>query len=163
ETYSNLVGVISAMWIPAVAGMGLVSPILLPMLFGEQWKDAVPLVMISSLVALSGPLTRPTVPVLLSVGRPDVYTHVNLVQLALVIVSFTVAVQFGIAGAAWAYAGVWLTMVPLNLWAARRIAGISIKSVLARYLPAVGASATMVTALLMVETAGYSVTTVLAE
>lgn len=163
ETFSNVVGIVSSLWIPAVAGLGIISPILLPLLFGEQWKDAVPLMMIGSLIALSGPLTRPTVHVLLSVGRPDAYARLTMIQLALMVVLFTVAVQFGIVGAACAYAGVWLTMVPLNLLAARRIAGISIKRVLARYLPALAASTIMAAALLLVETAGYTIETLVAE
>jgi O-antigen/teichoic acid export membrane protein len=152
ETYSTLVGAVSVLSIPTAAGLGMTSPVFLPLLFGDQWKSAVPLMMIGSLIALSGPLTRPTMPLLLSVGRPDVYARLTMIQLLLMIVLFTAGVQFGIIGAAWAYAGMSLAMTPLNLYWARRVAEISVKRVLARYMPAVGASAIMVAVLFAIQT-----------
>jgi O-antigen/teichoic acid export membrane protein len=163
ETYLNTVEIVSAIWMPAVAGLGLIAPILLPLLFGEQWGGAAPLVMTGSLIALSSPITRPTVHLLLSLGRPGAYVQLTMIHLALMIIMFTVGVQFGVIGAAWAYSGVWLTMVPFNLWAARRIAGVAIMATLARYLPALGASAFMVFTLLLLATMGRAITTLMAE
>jgi PST family polysaccharide transporter len=156
ETYANMVGIVSAFWVPAVTGLGIASPILLPLLFGSQWSETVPLMMIASLTAISAPLNRPTIHILLSVGRPDAYLRLNLLQLVLTVISFIVGVQFGILGAAASFAGVWLAMAPINLMAVHRIAQVPVRLVLSRHLPPIAASGIMVVALFAVGTMGHS-------
>lgn len=150
EAYANMVGVTSVFWIPAVAGLGAVAPLALPLLFGHKWDASIPLMMIMSLVCISGPLNRPTMHALLAVGKPEVYAILNLIQLIITTAAFLVAVRFGIVGAAWAYAAVLIAIVPFNLAAAQRVAGISPVHVMRRYLPPLGAGAIMASVLLLI-------------
>jgi O-antigen/teichoic acid export membrane protein len=150
EAYASMVGVTAVFWIPAVAGLGVVAPLALPLLFGHKWDASIPLMMIMSLVCISGPLNRPTMHALLAVGKPEIYAMMNLIQLVITTITFLVAVRFGIVGAAWAYAAVLIAMVPFNLAAARRVAGISPMHVMRRYLPALGAGVIMALVVLLI-------------
>lgn len=150
EAYANMVGVTSVFWIPAVAGLGVVAPLALPLLFGHKWDASIPLMMIMSLVCISGPLNRPTMHALLAVGKPEIYAMLNLIQLIITTVTFLIAVRFGIVGAAVAYAAVLIAMVPFNLAAAQRVANISPVHVMRRYLPPLGSGLIMVLVVLLV-------------
>lgn len=147
EAYANMIGVTSVFWIPAVAGLGVVAPIALPLMFGHKWDASIPLMMIMSLICISGPLNRPTMHALLAVGKPEIYAMLNFIQLIITTVVFLVGVRFGIIGAAWAYAAALIAMVPFNLAAAQRVAGISLIFVMRRYLPPLGAGLIMALAL----------------
>jgi len=149
EAYANMIGVTSVFWIPSVAGLGVVAPLVIPLLFGHKWDAAIPLMMIMSLVCISGPLNRPTMHALLAVGKPEIYAILNFVQLIITIGAFFIAVRGGIVGAAWAYAAVLIAMVPFNLVAAQRVAGISLVQVMRRYLPPLGAGVIMASVLLL--------------
>jgi PST family polysaccharide transporter len=150
EAYANMVGVTSVFWIPTVAGLGVVAPLALPLLFGHKWDASIPLMMIMSLVCISGPLNRPTMHALLAVGKPEIYAILNFIQLIITTITFLVAVRFGIIGAAWAYVIALIAMVPFNLTAAQRVAGISPMHVLRRYLPPLGAGLMMALVLLLI-------------
>jgi O-antigen/teichoic acid export membrane protein len=149
EAYASMVGVTAVFWMPAVAGLGVVAPLALPLLFGHKWDASIPLMMIMSLVSISGPLNRPTMHALLAVGKPEIYAVLNLIQLIITTATFLFAVRFGIVGAAWAYAASLIAMVPFNLMAARRLAGISPMHVMRRYLPPLSAGLMMALLLLL--------------
>src|SRR6185312_11964947 len=94
-------------------------------------------------------MDRATLHALLAVGKPEIYAILNFVQLIITIGAFFIAVRGGIVGAAWAYAAVLIAMVPFNLVAAQRVAGISLAQVMRRYLPPLGAGVIMASVLLL--------------
>jgi O-antigen/teichoic acid export membrane protein len=124
----------------------------LPILFGAQWQNAVPVMMAVSLVCLAHALTRATPHVLISLGKPEVYAKLNFIQLIFTLIGFMIAVKFGIVAAGFAFALVSLLMIPFHLVALRQIAGFPPAMIIARCLPIVGAGAIMVAAVLLAGT-----------
>src|ERR1700730_8771322 len=93
ETYISMIWAAAILWVPTVAGLGLISSHLVPVLFGHKWDAAVPVILIVSVTAASQALVRPTSQVLLAVGKPNVNVLINLIQLAITVVSFIVGVR----------------------------------------------------------------------
>ena len=133
ETYISMIWAAAILWVPTVAGLGLISSHLVPLLFGHKWDAAVPVILIASVTAASQALVRPTSQVLLAVGKPAVNVLLNLIQLAITVVSFIVGVRYGVAGAAWAYTFTSFATIPFHLVALHRVVDVPVGSLLRRY------------------------------
>jgi O-antigen/teichoic acid export membrane protein len=150
ETYISMIWAAAILWVPTVAGLGLVSSHLVPVLFGHKWDAAVPVILIVSVTAASQALVRPTSQVLLAVGKPNVNVLINLIQLAITIVSFAVGVRYGIAGAAWAYTFTSFASIPFHLVALHRVVDVPVGRLLRRYSSVVAAGIVMSVAVFVV-------------
>jgi O-antigen/teichoic acid export membrane protein len=148
ETYSEMVGLTAAAWIPCLSGLGVLAPTLLPLLFGHKWDEAIPMMMIGSLVAASWPLTWPTMHLLFAAGQPGAYTRLTLINLVITVVCFLVGVKFGTIGVACALAISSAVFAPISVLFTRNHAGVALVQVLKSYLPALVASLGMVLNLL---------------
>jgi len=141
--YRDMLGAVSALWTPAVAGLAAAAPIIIPEFFGPQWKGAVPMLRIAGFACVAGPLTRTTVHILLAAGRPDSYARLSLLQLVFVLVFFAVGAQFGGPGAAGAYAAVLLAVTPFHLRAVGIFAHVDAGRVVKNHLLPLTASGVM--------------------
>jgi O-antigen/teichoic acid export membrane protein len=143
DTYIEMIWAAAVLWVPTVAGLGLVSSHLIPVLFGHKWDPAVPVTLIVCVTAASQALVRPTSQVLLAVGKPNVNVLLNLIQLAIMIVSFLVGVQYGVAGAAWAYTVTSFATIPFHLVTLHRAVDAPIGRLLRRYSSVLAAGIVM--------------------
>jgi PST family polysaccharide transporter len=143
-TYESMVWALSASWVPATAGLGVVAPLLVPLLFGHKWDDAIPLLQIMCLTALTASLRSSTTRALLSVGRAEIYARINFIELCLTAVAFLVAVQFGLIGVGFAVVAISALLVPVHFFVVKRYAGVRPWRILANHLPIVGAAGVMV-------------------
>jgi len=149
ETYSKLVGLDAALWIPCLFGLGIVAPTLLPLLFGHKWDEAIPMILIiAPAVAASWSLTWPATQLLVAAGQPGAFMSLRTIHFIVNAACFLVAVRFGTIGVACAYAAVSIFMVPITLLFIRGTSGIALKQVLKSYAPALAASLIMASALL---------------
>jgi O-antigen/teichoic acid export membrane protein len=150
EAFMSMIVAAAMLWVPFVAGLGLVTPHLVPLFFGHKWDPAVPVIMIVCITAVSQVLSRTTSQALLAVGRPTVNVVLNMIQFAIMVASFLVGVQFGIVGAAAAYTTMSIAIVPFHLWALRRSVDVPIGRLLLEYAPVVEAALIMSGAVLVV-------------
>jgi O-antigen/teichoic acid export membrane protein len=144
ETYSKIVGIGAVLWIPSLSGLGVLAPTLLPLLFGHKWDEAIPMMMIGSLVAVSWSLTWPTVNLLLAVGQAGAFACFNLIDFGITTACFLVGVKFGTTGVACAFVAVSAFLVPISLLFIRNYAQVAPTQVLRPWLPALIASLVMV-------------------
>jgi O-antigen/teichoic acid export membrane protein len=149
QTYVRMVWGAAAVWTPAVAGLGLICPILVPLFFGDKWAGAIPIMMITSLSSLSVALLRPTQAALTAMGKPSLYAHLAVIQLAIAIPLLLAGVSFGIAGAALAYVAVGFAMIPFHLAVVGRATGLSPVDLLKKYLSVIAAAGVMSAMLLL--------------
>jgi polysaccharide transporter, PST family len=143
ETYVSMIWAAAILWVPTVAGLGLVSTHLVPLLFGHKWDAAVSVIIIVCVTAVSQALVRPTSQVLLAVGKPNVNVALNFVQLAIMLVSFFVGVHYGVAGAAWAYTVTSCASIPFHLWALHRAVDMPVGRLMRRYSTVLAAGIVM--------------------
>lgn len=149
QTFVAMVVAAAMLWVPFVAGLGLVAPHIVPLFFSSKWDPAVPVIMIMCVTAISQVLSRTTSQALLAIGRPSVNALLNFVQFAIMAVSFVIGVQFGVEGAAWAYTTMSIAIVPFHLWALHRAVRVPVGQLLLEYAPVVAAGLIMSGAVLV--------------
>jgi lipopolysaccharide exporter len=78
KAYCKGLKVMSAANLPVVMAIVVCSPIAIPMIFGEQWRESVPLIQILSVIAAMRILMGPSGILLMSQGRPDITFYWNI-------------------------------------------------------------------------------------
>ena len=128
--YSDMVVMVSTVWMPAVAGLGLIAPQLLPTVFGDHWDRSIPVLQAMCFASLTMPLWALAGQAQSAIGRPDVFARVAFWQLGLYCVAFPVASHFGIVAVGWAWSGLSAVMVPIALTALQRSSGLNVAALL---------------------------------
>lgn len=96
ENYLNGLWTMTALWMPATAGIGMVAPLLIPLVFGAHWVGAVPLIQVMALVCMTYPLARTAPLAMLAIGRADLYARLSGFQLVMNLIAYPIAAHFGI-------------------------------------------------------------------
>ena len=96
--------VLASFCIPAMAGLVVVAPDLVPLLLGDQWDDAVPVLQILAWVGLLQALGAWNGAILLGLGKARVLFRATTAILVTYVVAFLIGVQWGTIGTAIAYA-----------------------------------------------------------
>lgn len=143
QTFVSMIVAAAMLWVPFVAGLGLIAPHVVPLFFGHKWEPAVPVIMIVCITAFTQVLSRTTSQALLAIGRPAVNIVLNLIQFVIMVLLFLIGVRFGIGGAAWAYTAMSTAIVPFHLWALHRVVKVPIGQLLLEYAPVVVAGLIM--------------------
>jgi len=132
SAYADMVLMTSTVWLPVVAGLGIMAPELLPAVFGAHWAGAVPVVQAMCLASLTMPLWNLSGQALSAFGRPDAFARIAFCQLGLYCVMFPLASHFSIVAVGWAWAALSFMMVPIALAMLHRVAGLDVGALLAK-------------------------------
>ncbi len=128
---------------PVTIGLSVTAPLVVPVVFGEQWRPAVPVV---QLLALAGPFISVTSldnTLYEGVGKPRLGLRLALVELALYLPAFLVGVQFGVEGVAVGLLVSGYGTLPLLFVVRARILQTDMASQLGPFVPLVMATAVM--------------------
>jgi O-antigen/teichoic acid export membrane protein len=147
--YQRLVIGATLVWLPIVAGIGVISAVVIPIAFGHKWEDSVPVVQVMCLSAFTLSLTFFTGEVLSAWGRPDVFSKLELVRLAATVVAFAIAAPLGIVAAGLAWSIVPAVMLPVHLYTLHRISGFAASRLLAEWSKVAVSGALMVITIVM--------------
>lgn len=128
--YIDMVVIVSTIWVPAVAGLGLIASDLLPMVFGAQWGNAVPVLQAMCLACLTMPLWAFSGQALSALGRPDAFAKIAFRQLGLYCLAFPIAAHFGIVAVGFAWSVLSAIMVPVTLVALRQSFGLDVRGLI---------------------------------
>ncbi len=134
---------------PCLAGMALVAGLLVPALFGETWRPAVPLVQILMAEALVGTLAMLNGTLLRAIGKPQRWLLVQSVAFALGTV--LVAVRHGVAMVALAILAKAVLLFPLHVTLARRACGFALRDYAGALLPAASGTLAMAAVVLGIQ------------
>ncbi len=111
----QVVALICAIAIPVSTGLMLTAHLSVPLLLGEKWLDAVPVVIVMAIYGLTNAVGSSTGTLFLALGKPRIVSNVTLLQLLLLAPALYVGVsREGAVGAAWAYVASALVVVPLS-------------------------------------------------
>ena len=104
--FLEVFGIISLLAFPVAVGLYCLSSLVVSVLLGPQWKEAVPIMQIIGLAGLMAALTSNMYLVILALGQPKVNTLFSafILLLSLPIVIYT-SLTYGALGAAYAHLG----------------------------------------------------------
>ncbi len=100
--------------LPLGVGLALTAHLIVPLMLGPLWLEAIPVVVAMSLYGLVDGLGSNTGSMFLALGKPQIVTRVAAIQLVVLIPGLFFGVsRAGAVGAAWAYVASVLVIVPL--------------------------------------------------
>jgi len=150
-SYTNMVVMVSTIWVPAVAGLGLLAPDLIPLVFGDHWQSAVTVLQAMCFASVTMPLWAFSGQALSAIGRPDAFARLAYWQLALYCLVFPTVSHFGVLAVGWAWSTLSAAMVPVALVILRQSFGLDVGTLLVKTARIGLGGAIMVGALLLIK------------
>ena len=144
------IGYLAAVLLPVMFGLIIVSPDLIPVLFGSRWAVSVGLVQILSVAVLIRALQAWGSVFMDAVGRPEVTLWTQLASLGLTPIGVVIGVNWGIEGIAvcWVVCQLIAVEIPMFIIVLREM-GVTPRTVGARLSGVVAASLVMAAACLL--------------
>lgn len=148
RAYHKAIGLTSFVAFPAFVGVMVTAPELVPLMFGNRWVAAVPVMQVLSLAGLlEAVLFAPGV-AMKALGKPSWRLAIAVLTTAATVVGFLIVVRFGIVAVATSFVVVNYLLAPVTLRVARRLIESDVRSVGRRILPSLVAAAGMALAIL---------------
>jgi lipopolysaccharide exporter len=114
--YLSVMSMICLLAIPAVAGVAATANIVVPLVLGQRWADAVPILQILAFFGISQVMQSNAYSLFLALGRGDIFAKINGTYVVLLITSLLIFVPlFGVKGGAYSYLGAALVNLPLGI------------------------------------------------
>lgn len=148
RAYLRLTQASAGLMCPALIGLALVAPEAVPLLFGPQWHDSVPLVRIASLLALVAPVNYYFMPVMVAVGESRLVLRQGIFQTAIGIVLAAVGAAISLPAVIAAHVARGLIVSLYNIVDLKRYVGLSYRTLGGSMAPPLAGSALMVAAVL---------------
>lgn len=138
----------AAIAMPIYAGIAVLAPELVSIVFGSKWSAAAPIMRVLCLAGMAQSLTSFTHPLVIAIGRVHEELRWNLVSCGLQISGFAASVHFGTLAVAWSLAASTLIVLPLRLVLLHRWTGTSISTLFRRLLGPLTATVAMIVAVM---------------
>ena len=120
--FLDVLGLTALLTAPVAFGIASVAPLLVPLLLGDAWLGAVPLMTILALSGLLASLCTNAGYLFLALGRSELLTLMNAVRFAVFVPALVVGtVYFGARGAAWTMFGASIVMLPVTNYFMHRV------------------------------------------
>ncbi|HZF26876.1 MAG TPA: lipopolysaccharide biosynthesis protein [Steroidobacteraceae bacterium] len=142
--YLDVTALIALVSVAAGVGVAAIAPILVPAVLGKNWLAAAPLIEILALYGVVYSMQSEVYSVFLVLGRPDIQVKTNVAYAAVLVGAMVTLVHLlGLQGAAWAFLGTAVLMMPVNIGLALRLLRLPGSSYLALLWRPTFASAAM--------------------
>jgi len=141
NAYLKMTHYLSILIFPALVGLAITAPWLIPTVFGEEWQPAVILVQLMCVAGALKGVATPVIAVINSKGYPAISFFWNLLVLSIATLLMLFLARYGVIGIALATTIVTLINFPLIQGIAGRLIGLQRGSYLATLRPAIIASA----------------------
>jgi O-antigen/teichoic acid export membrane protein len=117
--------VISAVNIPAFLGMAVVAPDFVPVVLGDQWIPAVPVLQFLSLAGVGATLQTLNWATTQAMGRPGVMLRFRFFSTPVTLVAFVIGLHWGVVGVAASFAISRIIVTPVSTYITCRTLGCS--------------------------------------
>jgi PST family polysaccharide transporter len=122
EKYYSSLKTIALLAVPIVLLQAGLAPFYVPIVFGQKWVVAIPILMLICLSALPRPFSLAASQLLLTIERGQLVLYWNLIFTLIFAVSLLVAVQWGIVSVAICVLVVHLIALPIfTIWATKYV------------------------------------------
>ena len=116
---------VAAVSVPALLGMAVVAPDFVPVVLGDRWRAAVPVIQILTWVGILQSLASLNSQILPALDRATTLLKYTIVSFLFSLVGFAVGLHWGIIGVATGYALAATLFIPLYTWVTARAVGTS--------------------------------------
>jgi O-antigen/teichoic acid export membrane protein len=130
RAYLRLIEIGAMITQPTFFGLAAVAPLAIPLLFGEHWKAAAPLMQAMSIMAVAAVVNIFFAPLMTAAGHAKLILRQGVLQIALTVTLTAAASKFGLHAVVFAHAGRALLMALLNLRLQEKYAEVSMKKAL---------------------------------
>lgn len=115
SSFLNVIASIAIFALPAGVGIVLVADLLVPAVLGWHWSAAIALIQVLAVYGVIQALQTNIGYVYLALGKLRLLTTIEGIQFAVLLALMIPLLQrFGVIGAAWAFLGTMLLMIPVN-------------------------------------------------
>jgi O-antigen/teichoic acid export membrane protein len=118
--------VISAVNVPAFLGMAVVAPDFVPVVLGENWTPAVPVLQFLSLAGVGACLQTLNWSTMQAMGRPGVMLRFRLFSTPVTLIAFVIGLHWGVVGVAASFAVSRFVVTPVSTYITCRTLGVSV-------------------------------------
>jgi O-antigen/teichoic acid export membrane protein len=130
--YLVVMAMITLVAVPAVAGVAATASLIVPVVLGDQWLAAAPILAVLAYFGLTQVTLSNAHAVYLAVGKPRIQAGLSLVHVAVLLATLVpLTLRNGVIGAASAYLVVAVVMMPLNFGVVMRVLEIPLRELLA--------------------------------
>jgi O-antigen/teichoic acid export membrane protein len=147
EGYLQALSYLSLILIPAGSGLCVLAPVLVPLLFGERWSAAVPVVQLLALSSLLHGLLFSVGQLFIAAGRPGLLVVAHLAWAVVLIPLLFLAAQVDIIAVAWAHLFGIVLYASVKVALVSRLLDLKAQDVISSLRNSVLASAAMIVAL----------------
>lgn len=138
--YRQIIRYISSVTFPMMAGLLVVAPLFVPIVYGPSWAPAVTVVQIFCLLGALKSLGNPTGSLLLAKGRADWGFYLNLLSVVALTAFNLVGSRWGLEGVAASSVLFLVLMFPIGVYLRRVLIGLTLGEYVRSFAPALGAS-----------------------
>jgi O-antigen/teichoic acid export membrane protein len=143
NAYLKMTHYLSILIFPALVGLAITAPWLIPTVFGEEWQPAVILVQLMCVAGALKGVATPVIAVINGKGYPAISFFWNLLVLSIATLLMLFLARYGVIGIALATTIITLINFPLIQAVAGRLIGLKRGDYLAALRPAIAVSATV--------------------
>ena len=141
---------------PAFAGMAVLAPEIVRVVFGNQWLASIPVMQVLAFIGILQAIFYFNGAVLKALGKPSWLLGIATVNAVANVIGFSVAVRWGIVAVAAAFVIRGYLLSPIPVWVIRKIINIKIGAYLKQFFPSFVGSIVMVITLMTVKHFGGS-------
>lgn len=124
-TWARVARLLATVTVPALAGLVVVAPDFVPLVLGEHWRGAVPVVQVLAWVGVVQALQALSMDILMARDRTSTMFRFAIVLTSCHLVAFAIGLQWGVVGVAAAYAISTTLIEPWQTVLASRALGVS--------------------------------------
>jgi len=115
--YRTMTALIAMLIVPLCLGLAAIAPVLVPLLFGSEFHDSIPVASVLLIAAAISSLGVTTFYLLQSVGKTGFLLLSNgLGLVGTIVLGFILVPRFGLIGAAWSRGAVQVSVVLIETW-----------------------------------------------
>jgi len=129
--------------VPLCVGLFITAGPAVEVLFGEQWRGAVPVLRLLAVFALVGSVGVNIGDVYKAIGRPDILAKLAFLELALLTPALLLGARHGLIGVGAAHVAVATIDTAIRLTVARRFVGVTFRDIGRQLLPSLEAGAAL--------------------
>jgi O-antigen/teichoic acid export membrane protein len=128
RAYQLMLGLCASLSFPALVGFGILSPTLVPLVFGAKWADAGILGQVFAFMALPFTLNYFASPVLTAMGNAHRQRTLAVIQLTVTVCLTLLALPYGLMAVAIAYVGRAYLTLPIQIVFLKEASGIGVRA-----------------------------------
>jgi len=136
---------------PVFIGLSVVAPTAVPAIFGDRFAESGVVLQVLALIGVVHAVSYYNFAVYVGIGRPDIRLKLLVVHTTVNVLAFFIVVRWGIVAVAAAYVIRAYVLIPLDLFALRRLIGVSPRRYFGNLTPAAMSSAVMAFVIVLIQ------------